>query len=63
MNLANVYMKRVTMELESIQNSDRETSQESLLLQGVHFVYRAHQVILESAISMFVHSYGMDRIT
>ncbi|CAL2226469.1 unnamed protein product [Prunus armeniaca] len=43
MNLANVYMKRVTMELESIRNSDRETSQESLLLQGVHFVYRAHQ--------------------
>ncbi|PQQ07560.1 protein CHUP1 chloroplastic [Prunus yedoensis var. nudiflora] len=38
-----IVSKRVTMELESIRNSDRETSQESLLLQGVHFVYRAHQ--------------------
>ncbi|CAN6548347.1 unnamed protein product [Malus baccata var. baccata] len=43
MNLANIYMKRVTLELESIRNSDRESSQESLLLQGVHFAYRAHQ--------------------
>lgn len=44
MSLAKMYMKRVTLELESIQNSDREYSQESLLLQGVKFAYRAHQV-------------------
>ncbi|KAH7513543.1 hypothetical protein FEM48_Zijuj12G0211400 [Ziziphus jujuba var. spinosa] len=43
MNLAKMYMKRVTLEIESIQNSDREYSQESLLLQGVKFAYRAHQ--------------------
>ncbi|KAF3456432.1 hypothetical protein FNV43_RR01082 [Rhamnella rubrinervis] len=43
MSLAKMYMKRVTLELESIQNSDREYSQESLLLQGVKFAYRAHQ--------------------
>ena len=43
-NLAKVYMKRVTLELESIRYSDRESSQESLLLQGVNFAYRAHQV-------------------
>ncbi|KAF7837629.1 protein CHUP1, chloroplastic isoform X1 [Senna tora] len=43
MTLVKMYMKRVTMELESIRNSDRESSQESLLLQGVHFAYRAHQ--------------------
>ncbi|KAG7995639.1 hypothetical protein I3843_01G120400 [Carya illinoinensis] len=43
MNLAKIYMKRVTLELESIRNSDRESNQESLLLQGVHFAYRAHQ--------------------
>ncbi|KAB1206210.1 Protein CHUP1, chloroplastic [Morella rubra] len=43
MNLAQMYMKRVASELESIRNSDRECSQESLLLQGVHFAYRAHQ--------------------
>ncbi|KAL5538775.1 hypothetical protein UlMin_043915 [Ulmus minor] len=43
MNLVKMFMKRVTMELESIQNSDRESNQESLLLQGVNFAYRAHQ--------------------
>ncbi|KAE9601545.1 hypothetical protein Lal_00040682 [Lupinus albus] len=43
MTLVKIYMKRVTTELESIRNSDRESSQDSLLLQGVHFAYRAHQ--------------------
>ncbi|KAI4344696.1 hypothetical protein L6164_011894 [Bauhinia variegata] len=43
MTLVKMYMKRVTLELESIQNSDKISSQESLLLQGVHFAYRAHQ--------------------
>lgn len=52
MSLAKMYMKRVTLELESIQNSDREYSQESLLRQGVKFAYRAHQVNLESAVFM-----------
>lgn len=52
MNLAKMYMKRVTLELESIRNSDRECGQESLLLQGVQFAYRAHQVILTSAVSV-----------
>ncbi|XP_052113703.1 protein CHUP1, chloroplastic [Arachis duranensis] len=36
MTLAKMYMKRVTMELESNWNTDRESSQDSLLLQGVH---------------------------
>ncbi|BAT79980.1 hypothetical protein VIGAN_02293400 [Vigna angularis var. angularis] len=43
MILVKMYMKRVTMELGSARNSDRQSSQESLLLQGVHFAYRAHQ--------------------
>ncbi|RDY14163.1 Protein CHUP1, chloroplastic [Mucuna pruriens] len=43
MTLVKMYMKRVTMELESIRNSDRESNQDSLLLQGLHFAYRAHQ--------------------
>ncbi|KAK7304039.1 hypothetical protein RJT34_15042 [Clitoria ternatea] len=43
MTLVKMYMKRVTMELGSARNSDRQSSQESLLLQGVHFAYRAHQ--------------------
>ncbi|KAJ0033915.1 hypothetical protein Pint_24164 [Pistacia integerrima] len=43
MKLAQMYMKRVTIEFESVRNSDRESTQEALLLQGVHFAYRAHQ--------------------
>ncbi|XP_050373342.1 protein CHUP1, chloroplastic [Argentina anserina] len=43
MILAKIYMKRVTLELESLRYSDRESSQESLLVQGVNFAYRAHQ--------------------
>ncbi|KAL2338868.1 hypothetical protein Fmac_013314 [Flemingia macrophylla] len=45
MTLVKMYMKRVIMELESIQNSDRESTQDSLLLQGVHFACRAHQFV------------------
>ncbi|KAH7526825.1 hypothetical protein JRO89_XSUnG0049300 [Xanthoceras sorbifolium] len=43
MKLAQTYMKRVTTEIELDRNSDRESTQEALLLQGVHFAYRAHQ--------------------
>ncbi|MQM13874.1 hypothetical protein Taro_046802 [Colocasia esculenta] len=42
MKLAKVYMKRV--KLESVQLSDRESMQESLLLRGVGFAYRVHQL-------------------
>ncbi|KAF8387605.1 hypothetical protein HHK36_026258 [Tetracentron sinense] len=45
MKLAKMYMKRVSMELESVRNSERESTQEALLLQGVRFAYRAHQLI------------------
>ncbi|KAK2969681.1 hypothetical protein RJ640_025858 [Escallonia rubra] len=41
--LAKMYMKRVVLELESIQYSERESTQEALLRQGVQFAYRAHQ--------------------
>ncbi|KAJ4955721.1 hypothetical protein NE237_012504 [Protea cynaroides] len=41
--LAKMYMKRVSLELESVQNTERESMQEALLLQGVRFAYRAHQ--------------------
>uniref|UniRef100_A0A7N0VAT7 Uncharacterized protein n=1 Tax=Kalanchoe fedtschenkoi TaxID=63787 RepID=A0A7N0VAT7_KALFE len=43
MKLANLYMKRVMMEVHSMRSSEREYAQEALLLQGVHFAYRAHQ--------------------
>ncbi|XP_017218331.1 INCREASED PETAL GROWTH ANISOTROPY 1-like protein 1 isoform X1 [Daucus carota subsp. sativus] len=41
--LAKMYMKRVILELESFRYSERESTQEAFLLQGVHFAYRAHQ--------------------
>ncbi|XP_020220838.1 protein CHUP1, chloroplastic [Cajanus cajan] len=44
MLLVKMYMKRLRMELGSARNSDRQSSQESLLLQGMHFAYRAHQI-------------------
>ncbi|KAK2645380.1 hypothetical protein Ddye_020575 [Dipteronia dyeriana] len=43
MKLAQMYMKRVSTELELVCSSDRVSTQEALLLQGVHFAYRAHQ--------------------
>lgn len=43
MKLVRVYMRRVKLELESVRNSERESTQEALLLQGVQFAYRAHQ--------------------
>ncbi|KAK9139048.1 hypothetical protein Scep_008729 [Stephania cephalantha] len=43
MRLAKLYMKRVSMELESSRSSERESTQEALLLQGVRFAYRTHQ--------------------
>ncbi|KAG8658964.1 protein CHUP1, chloroplastic [Manihot esculenta] len=43
MKLAKMYMRRVIMELELARNSDRESNQEALVLQGVHFAYRTHQ--------------------
>lgn len=52
MKLAQMYMKRVTRELELVHNSDRESMQEALLLQGVHFAYRAHQVILKFVVAV-----------
>lgn len=58
MKLAQMYMKRVTRELELVHNSDRESTQEALLLQGLHFAYRAHQVILE-AVVFFNYHYKM----
>eukprot|EP00268_Persea_americana_P020151 TRINITY_DN2039_c1_g1_i11.p1 TRINITY_DN2039_c1_g1~~TRINITY_DN2039_c1_g1_i11.p1 ORF type:complete len:519 (+),score=144.97 TRINITY_DN2039_c1_g1_i11:240-1796(+) len=43
--LAKLYMKRVSMEIESMRLPEKESTQEALLLQSVRFAYRAHQVI------------------
>lgn len=42
MMLAKIYLRRVTTELESVQYLERESTQ-GLLLQGIHFAYKAHQ--------------------
>ncbi|KAH9313072.1 hypothetical protein KI387_028107, partial [Taxus chinensis] len=42
--LAKKYMKRISIELESMGNSEKEPTQEFLLLQGVRFAFRAHQI-------------------
>lgn len=41
--LAKMYLKRVSMELESVRHPERESAQEALVFQGVRFAYRAHQ--------------------
>eukprot|EP01018_Ginkgo_biloba_P000867 Gb_08786 [translate_table: standard] len=41
--LAKKYMKRVAIELESMGSSEKEFTQEFLMLQGVRFAFRVHQ--------------------
>lgn len=47
MKLVTMYIKRVGTELQLVRSLDKESAQEALLLQGMHFANRAHQVILE----------------
>lgn len=46
--LARKYMKRVAYELDSVSGSDKDPNREFLLLQGVRFAFRVHQVIKET---------------
>ena len=48
MKLATMYIKRVGTELQLVRSSDKESAQEALLLQGMHFAYRVNQVFLKS---------------
>lgn len=41
LKLAKEYMKRISKELKSVKEDSQE---QSLLLQGVRFAYRIHQV-------------------
>ncbi|GMJ12342.1 hypothetical protein HRI_004903400 [Hibiscus trionum] len=43
MKLVTMYIKRVGTELQSVRSLDKESAQEALLLQGMHFANRAHQ--------------------
>ena len=42
--LAKKYMKRVASELDAMSGSEKEPKREFLLLQGVRFAFRVHQV-------------------
>ena len=44
--LAKKYMKRVASELDTLSGPEKEPTQEFLILQGVRFAFRVHQVIL-----------------
>ncbi|XP_057524903.1 protein CHUP1, chloroplastic [Amaranthus tricolor] len=41
--LAKKYMKRVTMELDSLSGPEKEPNREFILLQGIRFAFRVHQ--------------------
>ncbi|XP_022721845.1 uncharacterized protein LOC111279191 isoform X2 [Durio zibethinus] len=43
MKLATMYIKRVGTELQLVRSLDKESAQEALLHQGMHFAYRANQ--------------------
>lgn len=42
--LARKYMKRVASELDAMSGPEKEPNREFLLLQGVRFAFRVHQV-------------------
>lgn len=42
--LARKYMKRVATELDAMNEPEKEPNKEFLLLQGVRFAFRVHQV-------------------
>ena len=44
MQLAKKYMKRVASELDILSSPDKEPMREFLILQGVRFAFRVHQV-------------------
>nr|KYP48759.1 hypothetical protein KK1_029561 [Cajanus cajan] len=44
--LAKKYMKRVASELDALSGPEKEPAREFLILQGVRFAFRVHQVIL-----------------
>lgn len=43
--LAKKYMKRVASELDALSGPEKEPMREFLVLQGVRFAFRVHQVL------------------
>jgi hypothetical protein len=44
--LANMYMKRIASELDILSGPEIEPTKDFLILQGVRFAFRVHQVNL-----------------
>lgn len=44
--LARKYMKRVASELDALEGPEKEPNREFLVLQGVRFAFRVHQVYI-----------------
>ncbi|MED6159489.1 hypothetical protein PIB30_042758 [Stylosanthes scabra] len=49
--LARKYMKRVTSELDTLSGPEKEPAREFLILQGVRFAFRVHQVTFQPLVS------------
>ena len=47
-------MKRVASELDILSGPEKEPTREFLILQGVRFAFRVHQVILGLLFHLFV---------
>lgn len=58
--LAKMYMKRVAAELQSKGPLDKDTSMDYMLLQGVRFAFRIHQVCVVIVVNtgLYIFSYG-----
>lgn len=54
--LARKYMKRVSTELDALSGTEKEPNREFLLLQGVRFAFRVHQVYRLRRVHSFIDS-------
>ena len=52
MQLARKYMKRVASELDTVSGPEKEPNREFLVLQGVRFAFRVHQVYFISMLNL-----------
>lgn len=50
--LARKYMKRVASELDALSGPEKEPNREFLVLQGVRFAFRVHQVFIISSFNL-----------
>jgi len=56
--LARKYMKRVASELDALSGPEKEPAREFLILQGVRFAFRVHQVNSRALVSFAVNTYN-----